>query len=166
MLQRHLAMLIGTTYRKCFVTQSHLRSPVQFRAAACTISSSSSLNGALGCYAVRHSSVSLNACQYVSLFACPAALFACTVCTVCMHCLHVLQHCLHALFALFACKLLFSRSTAASHSLYSSLFKRCWFLMALHCKGVGYKSDSMTYCTNKLYGLMFGIALQGCGIQE
>ena len=23
------------------------------------------------------------------------------------------------------------------------------------CRGVGYKSDFMTYCTNKLYGLMF-----------
>ena len=27
--------------------------------------------------------------------------------------------------------------------------------LALHCRGVGYKSDFMTYCTNKLYGLMF-----------
>lgn len=25
----------------------------------------------------------------------------------------------------------------------------------VHCRGVGYKSDFMTYCTNKLYGLMF-----------
>ena len=23
------------------------------------------------------------------------------------------------------------------------------------CRGVGYKSDFMTYCTNKLYGVMF-----------
>ena len=31
----------------------------------------------------------------------------------------------------------------------------CLTLTCMPCSGVGYKSDFMTYCTNKLYGLMF-----------
>ena len=63
----------------------------------------------------------------------------------------------YAVMRPFACTV---TMTNASHVLAGSLrvtsaVAICLTLTCMPCSGVGYKSDFMTYCTNKLYGLMF-----------